>query len=99
MSTFLRISLSPSGMRSTRVTLLFGALFAVFFLFAAVNGHGPEDDLEDDDATSSSRFSSTEESQPTSTKSVELPTFTVMQPPRLADQQPTSAIKRFGQSL
>ena len=71
-------------MRSPRVKLLLGALFAVFLLFALVNAHGDHgdhahgrhipDDLEEDEPTPSP--SPSPESTPV--KSVELPTFTVI---------------------
>jgi hypothetical protein len=78
-------------MHSSRVKLLFGALFAVFLLVTLVNAHGDHghghghrhpahpdlDDLEEDETTTIP--SSSPESTPV--KAVELPTFTVHPPP------------------
>jgi hypothetical protein len=64
-------------MRSSRVKLLLGALFAVILLFSSVNAHGDHghppvvDDLEEDE------FSGPPKPEPTPVKSIELPTFTV----------------------
>jgi len=66
-------------MRTSRVRLLLGVLFAVVLLFSAVNAHGGDgyhgmDYLEAEDPTSSSSAAPSE----SPVQSVELPTFTVL---------------------
>ena len=59
-------------MRSSRVTLLLGALLAICLLFSVVNGHAGHhhDDLEAEDIETAA--------EATPAKVVELPTFTVL---------------------